>query len=1134
MSDPRTTAPRWPRAGLWILLVLAAFGSGLFAWVYFERAFPLVAVDVRMDRDRAIAAAVRLADARGWGPAEEPRAAASFGVDGGVQAYVELEGGGREAFARLLDDPFYSPYTWRVRRFRPGEANEVSVFFRPSGEPWGFVERVPENQPGAALEPAAARELAARAARDEWQVPLEAYALIESGQERRPSGRIDHTFTYERAGASLGEATFRLRLVVSGDRVTECQRSIKVPDAFWRRYTRMRSANTAIAFASAAAMGVLYVMVAGGAALLVLLRRRALLWKPALLAGALLAGIGLAAKINAWPLAWLGYDTALDERTFIWQWWLFAGMATIGSTFFLAFTFMVAEGLDRLAFPRHPQLWRTWTRRAAASTGIAARTALGYLIVPLDLAYVVAFYFFATRYLGWWIPSDVLVHPDVLATYLPWLGPFASALQAGVWEECLFRAVPIAGAALLGERFGRRGTFIAVAFVVQALVFGGGHAGYPGQPAWSRPIELLVPSFVFGYLYLRLGLLPAILLHVLYNLVLMSLPLFAASGGTIWLDRGIIVLLGLVPVLIVVQARWREGARRPLPEMPRNQAWLAPEPSAPRAAPVPPPPPGPLPVHRTRVIGAVSLAIVLAFLVVHATREPVHEGLHVTRAEAERLARDALAERGATLDERWAVQSKVGGGLDEEHLFVLETAGQEVYRALHGRWLTAPEWEVRAALFEGDLQARAEEWRVSVGADGSIRRVAHQVPEERAGAALDEEAARALARAALGEVSDLDAAQVREVSARPRQRPARTDWSFVFAVDQRPALPIGERRIAIALVGDETQSPHLFVHVPEDWQRERRAATVARGLAGAVVGFGAFGLAIALAVYSVVRWTRGRAAPAPALVVLAAMLASLAVLTLNMLPSLTFGFATAVPYTVQVAIVLVALGVAGLVGSLLLAVPQGLVPGWLAGRLSPRPGSAVEAGVTSGLALQASAAVAYWLWAPWMPAQVPPLGTLAWLTVPSLALAAFIAGTAAVTILGVLVDRVTVGWTRRRVLVTGIAAIAVAAASVGMPTVPVWQAAGVGAVHALAAVAVFVLVARYDLSSLPIATATMALFAFAEMAFAPPFPGRGAGLLTAAASVVALGAGWFVLLRRWAERAAAGADEVEASSVVAP
>ena len=47
-------------------------------------------------------------------------------------------------------------------------------------------------------------------------------------------------------------------------------------------------------------------------------------------------------------------------------------------------------------------------------------------------------------------------------------------------EECVFRAVPLALGALIGARYGRRGLGIAIAFVLQAVIFGAAHANYPG------------------------------------------------------------------------------------------------------------------------------------------------------------------------------------------------------------------------------------------------------------------------------------------------------------------------------------------------------------------------------------------------------------------------------------------------------------------------------------------------------------------------------------------------------------------------------------------------------------------------------------------------------------------------------
>ena len=171
-------------------------------------------------------------------------------------------------------------------------------------------------------------------------------------------------------------------------------------------------------------------------------------------------------------------------------------------------------------------------------------------MVGVDLAFVVAFYWIAKEYLGWWSPSDALLDPDSLATVLPWLGPLAISLQAGFWEECLFRAIPLAGAALLGNRFGNRRAWIGGAFIVQILIFGAAHAAYPTQPAYARLIELIVPSTVFGLLYLRFGLLPVIVMHFTFDAVLFALPLFVSSAPAVWVDQGIFMVILLAPLWV--------------------------------------------------------------------------------------------------------------------------------------------------------------------------------------------------------------------------------------------------------------------------------------------------------------------------------------------------------------------------------------------------------------------------------------------------------------------------------------------------------------------------------------------------------------------------------------------------------
>ena len=213
---------------LWVLLAALAVVSAGFSWRYFTQAFPLLSVDIRMDRQGALARARQLASEQQLGPPDY-RDAASFSLESEVQTFVELEGGGKPAFAELVGDNLFTPYRWQVRHFKERERREATFSFAPDGTPNGFIERLREDAPGAVLPEPDARGIAESAGRGAWRVDLAPFQPVEHSQERRIGGRLDHTFVYERPDRRLGEGRLRLRLTVSGDKLTEVTYFIKVP-----------------------------------------------------------------------------------------------------------------------------------------------------------------------------------------------------------------------------------------------------------------------------------------------------------------------------------------------------------------------------------------------------------------------------------------------------------------------------------------------------------------------------------------------------------------------------------------------------------------------------------------------------------------------------------------------------------------------------------------------------------------------------------------------------------------------------------------------------------------------------------------------------------------------------------------
>ena len=549
------------KPAFWIAYALLSLAALAVAWQLFPLAIPLVNLDIKMSRADAIAKAETLAAERKLAP-EGARSAAVFNHDDVTQSYVELEGGGKPAFARLVAGTAYAPYWWDVRLFKAGVIDEVLLRFKPDGALDGFTRRLPETyvrDPATmAMSAEAALDLArARAALD-WNVdfstlsPARAIAAGARFRTRRSSIRVR---ARRRAGRRADPAAARRlrRRAHEGPAVRPCPRGLRAALPGDCAARTMRSpASPASRPACSTDWWAAFSERCGCCASIGSCGSRALV--AGLVIGALLSATILANS----PSAWFGFSTAQDESTFWVRQIALALLVFVGGGLALGEVFMAAEGLTRRAFPHHPQLWRLWSRDAAGTVEVAGRTAGGYLFVPLQLALIAAFYYATNQWLGWWQPSEALTDPNILSSMIPALTPISIALQAGFMEECVFRAVPLALGALIGERYGRRTLGIAIAFVLQAVVFGGAHANYPGFPSYSRLVELIVPSMLWALIFLRYGLLPTIMFHALFDLALISIPLFLVDAPGAWVQRALVIAAALVPAGVVCARRLAE------------------------------------------------------------------------------------------------------------------------------------------------------------------------------------------------------------------------------------------------------------------------------------------------------------------------------------------------------------------------------------------------------------------------------------------------------------------------------------------------------------------------------------------------------------------------------------------------
>ncbi len=858
------------RKAFWVALLSLALLSASAALWLFPRALPMLQLQVSLSRDQALAAAQALQEQR-FTELNTTRAVARFDHDGELQNYIELEGGGLDAYTRLLGERFVAPYFWTVRRFSESQEDELSVRFTPQGDPYGFVRKLPEKAPGAALDEAAARVIAEAGARSLLGDSLwAAYVPLTASNVTRPGARVDHSFVYEHGTEKRGDARFRLKLVVAGDRLVEVTPYAFVPQAFTQRFAQLRTGNESIAKAANIALFSLFGLGGLFGGWLWLARHGALAWRPALVCAGMVGALAAAALLSNLPMSWFGYATTDSANNFLLRQAAMAAAAAVATTLALGLVFAVAEGLSRRAFAPHPALFKLWSLAAGSSWQVLGRTLGGYAWMAIELLLVAGFYLVARNQFDWWVPAESLSDPNILSAWRPALEPIAQALQAGTLEEALFRAVPLSAAALLGARLGWRRSAIGVALVLQALVFAGAHANYPGLPSYSRLVELFLPALIWGLIFLRYGLLPCMLMHFTFDLTLMSLPLFVANDPRLWLDRGLVILAGLAPLLMVLRARLRQGGFTELPETLRHgetmhaiadgpavvpdEAQVAAMVSA--AAPVWL---RPLPLTIAALLGAAALLLWPAPQISTTPFSLDHAGA-VARAEA------LLAARGVKLDAGWkrlAVVRPAATGDEKSLRFVWREAGPLVFARLLGSAIQPPHWQVLFKHASGPVEERAEVWEVALSGQGTVMALEHQLPEARPGARLNREQAQALVSAFIDGDKALANRPWTLASVREDERPARRDWSFVWEDKQALNVRDGSARLAVTLRGDELAA-WQYVFVPEAWEREQQQKAAAKtpfkiaaGVAAAALVLLILGTALRQVVQGTLHWRMG-------------------------------------------------------------------------------------------------------------------------------------------------------------------------------------------------------------------------------------------------------------------------------------
>lgn len=133
---------------------------------------------------------------------------------------------------------------WAVRYFRDSQPEEFLVVLKPDGALHSFHHMLAEAAKGANLSKEEAQAIAEKYLREQKQIDLTGWKLVEANSDKRPS-RTDHTLIWQQdapldqetsGGKDVSDHAFaRMDVQVLGDEPANFRTHIKIPEEFTRK-----------------------------------------------------------------------------------------------------------------------------------------------------------------------------------------------------------------------------------------------------------------------------------------------------------------------------------------------------------------------------------------------------------------------------------------------------------------------------------------------------------------------------------------------------------------------------------------------------------------------------------------------------------------------------------------------------------------------------------------------------------------------------------------------------------------------------------------------------------------------------------------------------------------------------------
>lgn len=530
--NPRANRPFWSDKVVWLLMVLALVGFGLYVKLD-TRVFPSASIDLKYSREQIAKQSRDRAEICGY-KTQSTIESTTFTFFNESKTFLEYELGLDEA-NRLMKDKV-PVWSWTTRFCKQNDLEQFRVWLSPTGKLLAFMHSFEDERAMPTIKHEEALVRAQSFLENEVSRPMAGLKLVRD-ETTTKAHRDDHSFTWEDTSpeSDFKGAKLRYYVAFAGNELSEYSSFLNIPDEWKRKYSKVRSMNELlqnianIFYGTLQALAVLVVPWA--------LTRKQMRWRFAIFGGLVTAIVGALDAINDYSSVIDSYDPSSSYRDYIISYYFRQAVATISSFVSGVLLFGGADVIYRLCYPKRIALENYLTLRGFASKEGRTAVLVGYCVFAVHLGWIIAYYVMGEKF-NFWCPLGVDDY-QLLGSAVPFFSAISLGIHAATQEETIARVVALSLMEKLTGRFW-------IANLFQAASWGFMHSSYPQQPAYARGVELTIGGLFYGYIMRRYGLLPCFIGHYLVDAFLTVKPLFSAEAP--WLKAS--GLLPLIPFVV--------------------------------------------------------------------------------------------------------------------------------------------------------------------------------------------------------------------------------------------------------------------------------------------------------------------------------------------------------------------------------------------------------------------------------------------------------------------------------------------------------------------------------------------------------------------------------------------------------